>query len=151
MRWKKSLLLIHKILRLFVNTFTSHDKHYLLNRDNLTQPIQKQLSQKQKTFSAFFFCFFAFLKSILNFKHFPKKRWHPSMMYFPKYRFQKTCLDKCLKSRDSGILRQRTWKMGQNAVAMWMTAPAQYLLITVNVVALEKVSFSDTQNLKPVC
>ena len=32
-----------------------------------------------------------------------------------------------------------------------MTAPLQYLLITVKVVALEKVSFSDTQNPKTVC
>ena len=70
MYWKKSLLVIHKILRLFVNTLTVNDKHYLLNRDNLMQPIQMQLSQKQKTFSEFFF---AFLKSILNFKHLPKK------------------------------------------------------------------------------
>ena len=62
--------MIHKILRLFVNTLTVNDKHYLLNRDNLTQPIQIQLSQKQKTFSEFFF---AFSKSILNFKHLPKK------------------------------------------------------------------------------
>ena len=62
--------MIHKILRLFVNTLTVDDKHYLLNRDNLTQPIQIQLSQKQKIFSEFFF---AFLKSILNFKHLPKK------------------------------------------------------------------------------
>ena len=62
--------MIHKILRLFVNTLTVNEKHYLLNRDNLTQPIQMQLSQKQKTFSEFFF---AFLKSILNFKHLPKK------------------------------------------------------------------------------
>ena len=46
------------------------EKHYLLNRDNLTQQIQIQLSQKQKTFSEFFF---AFLKPILNFKHLPKK------------------------------------------------------------------------------
>ena len=60
----------HKILRLFVNTLTVNDKQYLLNRDNLTQQIQMQLSQKQKTFSEFFF---AFLKSILNFKHLPKK------------------------------------------------------------------------------
>ena len=73
MRWKKSLLVIHKILRLFVNTLTVDDKHYLLNRDNLTQPIQMQLSEKQKTFSQFFF---AFLKSILNIKHLPKKD-HP--------------------------------------------------------------------------
>ena len=61
---------MYKILRLFVNTLTADDKHYLLNRDNLTQPIQMQLSQKQKTFSQFFF---AFLKSILNYKHFTKK------------------------------------------------------------------------------
>ena len=62
--------MIHKILGLFVNTLTVDDKHYMLNRDNLTQPIQLQLSQKQKTFSQFFF---AFLKSILNYKHLPKK------------------------------------------------------------------------------
>ena len=49
---------------------TVNDKHYLLDRDNLTEPIQMQLSQKQKTFSEFFF---AFLKSILNFKHLAKK------------------------------------------------------------------------------
>ena len=49
---------MYKILRLFANTLTADDKHYLLNRDNLTQPIQMQLSQKQKTFSQFFFCVF---------------------------------------------------------------------------------------------
>ena len=32
-----------------------------------------------------------------------------------------------------------------------MVQPLQYLLITVKVVALEKVSFSDTQNPKAVC
>ena len=67
---KKSLLVIHKIPRLFVNTLTGNDKHYLLNRDNLTQKIEMQLSEKQKTFSRIFF---AVLKSILNFKHLPKK------------------------------------------------------------------------------
>ena len=54
----------------FVITLTTDDKHYLVNRDNLTQPIQKPLPQKQKTFFEFFL---AFLKSILNFKHLPKK------------------------------------------------------------------------------
>ena len=48
---------------------TFDDKHYMLNRGNLTQPIQKPFPQKQKTFSQFFL---AFLKSILNFKHLPK-------------------------------------------------------------------------------
>ena len=46
------------------------DKHYMLNRDNLTQPIEMQLSKKQKTFSEISF---AFLKSSINFKHLPKK------------------------------------------------------------------------------
>ena len=69
MRWKKSLLVIHKIHRLFVNISSADDKHYLINRDTLAQPIQMELSQKQKSFSPFFF---PFLKSILNFKHFPK-------------------------------------------------------------------------------
>ena len=64
--------MIHKILRLFVNTLTVNDKHYLLNRDNLTQTIQIQLSHKQKAFFEFFFFFFFFLKSIFHFKHFPK-------------------------------------------------------------------------------
>ena len=34
--------------RLFGNTFTANDKHYLRNTDNLTHPSQMQLSQKQK-------------------------------------------------------------------------------------------------------
>ena len=70
LHWKKCLLVIHKIVRLFVNTLTVNDKHYLLNRNNLTQPIQTELSQKQKKCCRFFF---EFLKSISNFKHFPKR------------------------------------------------------------------------------
>ena len=41
--------------------------------------------------------------------------------------------------------------MGQSTVAISITASLQYLLITVKVVALEKVSCSDTQNPKAVC
>ena len=55
---------------MLINTFTVNDKHYVLNRDNLTLPIQMQLCQKQKTFSEFFFVFF---KSILNFQILTKK------------------------------------------------------------------------------
>ena len=66
----QSVLVRHKFIRLFVNTLTVYDKHYLLNRDNLAQPIQMQLSKKQKRFSQFFF---AFLKSTLNFRHLPNK------------------------------------------------------------------------------
>ena len=68
--FKKFLLVICKISRLFPNTLSADGKYSLLNRDNLTQPIHMQLSRKQKTFSEFF-C--AFLKSSLNFEHFQKK------------------------------------------------------------------------------
>ena len=55
---------------MFVNTLTADDKYSLLNRDNLTQPIRTQLSQKQKAFTPFFLAFF---KSTLYFEHFQKK------------------------------------------------------------------------------
>ena len=41
--------------------------------------------------------------------------------------------------------------MARDTVAIWMTAPSQSLLNAEKVVALEKVSFSDTQNSKAVC
>ena len=62
--------MIHKILSLFVDTLTVDEKRYLLTRDKLTQTIQIQLFQKQKTFFEFFF---AVLKTLLSFKHLPKK------------------------------------------------------------------------------
>ena len=62
--------MIQKLLTLFVHRLTVDEKQYLLNRDNLTQPVQMQLSQKEKTFSEFLF---PYLKSTLNFKHLPKK------------------------------------------------------------------------------
>ena len=49
---------------------TADDKYSLLNRDNLTQPIPKGLSEKQKAFLIFFL---AFSKSTLNFEHFQTK------------------------------------------------------------------------------
>ena len=62
--------MIHKILRRFPNTFTVNEKRDLLTIDNLTQTIQIDLSQEEKTFFQFFLAFF---KSILNFKHLLKK------------------------------------------------------------------------------
>ena len=55
---------------MFPNTLSANGKYSLLNSDNLTQRIPMQLSQKQETFPEFF-C--EFLKSSLNFEHFPKK------------------------------------------------------------------------------
>ena len=37
-----------KTLRLFVNTLTDDNKYSLLRRNNLVQPIQMRLCQKQK-------------------------------------------------------------------------------------------------------
>ena len=64
------MFLTSQIVGLLVNTFPANEEYPVLNRDNLTIPIQKQLSQKQKTFSEFFS---AFLKSRWNFEHFKKK------------------------------------------------------------------------------
>ena len=69
---KKSVLVIWKSLRLFVNTTSAFDKCSLPNRDNLMPPIHMQLSRKLKSFSRFFN---VFSKSRLNFEHFQKKRW----------------------------------------------------------------------------
>ena len=62
--------MIYKILGLFVNTLTANNKYSLLKRGNLTEPIQMQLSNKQKISSYFFWYIF---KSRSNFEHFDKK------------------------------------------------------------------------------
>ena len=66
---KISLLVLCKISTLFPNTLTTDGNSSPLNRDNLMQPIQIHLSQKQKTFSEFFS---ASLKSNLNLEPFQK-------------------------------------------------------------------------------
>ena len=57
-------------LGLLVNTLATDEKYPLLNRDNLTIPIQIHLSEKQITIPQFLV---VFLKSILNLEHFEKK------------------------------------------------------------------------------
>ena len=54
------MFLTGQIVGLLVNTFPADENYTVLNRDNLTIPIQMQLSQKHKTFCQFFT---AFLKS----------------------------------------------------------------------------------------
>ena len=55
---------------MFVNILTPDGKCFLLNRDNLRQRIQMQLSQKQKTFSEFVS---AIWRTRLIFEHFQRK------------------------------------------------------------------------------
>ena len=82
---KKSLLLTCQILARLVNTLTADEKYPVLNRDNLTIPIQMRLSEKKKLPEFFA----AFLKMTL------------AASVFPKLRTLKTWLDKCLKNPSS--------------------------------------------------
>ena len=86
--FKKSLLVICKVLWLFVNTFTADDKYSKLNRDNFTQQIQMEFSQKAKAFSQLFSGVF---KSWLKFEHFQKKV-YPHTNVFRRLRTRKEAL-----------------------------------------------------------
>ena len=92
--WEKSLLLTCKTLGLLVNTLPAHDKYLVLNRHNLTIPIQIQLPQKQETFFKFSLTF-GNVAEILN--DWRKKITLISFV-FPLLRTPKTWLDKRLKS-----------------------------------------------------
>ena len=48
-----------EVLGVFVNTLTAEGKYPVQDYENLPLPIQIQLSEKQKTFSQFFFHFFS--------------------------------------------------------------------------------------------
>ena len=56
---------------------TTDDKYSRRNMLNFTQQLEAPLSQKQKTFSQFFF---AFLKCALNLEHLGKKDEYPSLV-----------------------------------------------------------------------
>ena len=99
MTWKKSLLLTCKILGLLFITLAADEMYALLKKDNLTIPIQMQLSLKQKNLSQFFA---AFLKATLNVKYFEIKTTLLDFV-FPKLRTPETWSDKCLKSPVSDI------------------------------------------------
>ena len=74
MSWTKSAIVGSEILRLFVNTLTTDDKYSRRIMLNFSQQLEATLSQKQKTFSAFFF---AFPKCALNLEHLEKKDEYP--------------------------------------------------------------------------
>ena len=118
--WKNSLLLRWQFLGLLDNTLGTDEKYNVLNRENLTMPIQMQLSQKQKTISDFFA---KFLKSRLNFKHFESKGYPYRFSIFEvtesenvvtkiskKFRFRR-CFDK-----QNGKRAQALFKLASNYV-----------------------------------
>ena len=67
---EKVFFLTCEILGLVLKTLAADEKYPVLNRDNLAITIQMKLSQKLKSFSAFFTAFFKFR---LNFDHSAKK------------------------------------------------------------------------------
>ena len=79
---EKFLLLTWHILGPLFNTFAGDEKYLVLQRDNLTIPIQMQLSEKKITFSQFIA---AFLKFRLSFEIFEKKKKPSELLYFRNY------------------------------------------------------------------
>ena len=78
--WKMSLLVIYEIMRLFVTILTADNKHPLWNCENLSLPIQIQLSKKRKTF-----LHFSSISGIcIKFQTFPKKKMIVIANVFPK-------------------------------------------------------------------
>ena len=72
--FEKVSLMVNANFRTAYYTLATDEKYPVLNRENLTIPIQMQLSPKKKTSSQFFA---AFLKSRLNFECFQKKKNDP--------------------------------------------------------------------------
>ena len=93
---RKSLLLTCQILGLLPNTLAADEKYPVLNRDNLTIPIQIQFSQKQKSFFKFFAAFF---KCRWNSSYFKEKRWPSSILYFRSCGLRKRGQTNSKKSR----------------------------------------------------
>ena len=63
-------LSLSEILGVFVNTLTTDNRYSYLNRNNLPEAIQLQLSKKQKIFT---YIFAAYLISTSNVQHFAQK------------------------------------------------------------------------------
>ena len=72
-------------------------------------------------------------------------------MYLRNYGLRKRRLDKCLKSHVSEDPSTSNMEDVSNTVPMWTTAALPYLLITLNIIHLEKVYITAIQNLKTVC
>ena len=142
------MLVLQKILRLFVNTLTADDKYSLLNVNDLTQPIQILLSQKEKTFSQFLA---TFLKSTLNFAHFQKKD-DPHSRFISQITVseQSDQINVC-KIPIQRSLPQQTQETDQKTVEISTTLALPQLLIPVSIIQLTKVYISAMQNLKTVC
>ena len=85
-KFEKVSLNDRQISGLSFNTLAADQKHSLLNRENLMQPIGMQLSLKGKTFSQFFF---GIIKMQRKFQKLSKKKITFIVDVFPKLRIHK--------------------------------------------------------------
>ena len=76
-----SRVVLAKILGVFFNTLPADGKYPVQYCENLQLPIQMQLPQKRKTFSAFFV---PFVESTSSFKHSETKKMMVIANVFPK-------------------------------------------------------------------
>ena len=77
MSWSKSAFVRSEILTLFFITLNVDEKYSRRNMLNFTQQFEAPLSQRQKTFSGWFY---GFLKYALNLEHFEKKDEYSSLV-----------------------------------------------------------------------
>ena len=141
------MLVLCKILRLFVCILTDDEGYSLLYRDNLTQPIQVLLPQKQKTFSQFFSAFF---KYTLNFERSGKKDDPHSRCISEITVSEKGDSLNVCKIPFKRSLPQKTWQNGPKTVEICKMLPLPNFFIPVKIIQLEKVYVSAMQNLKTV-
>ena len=93
-----------------LNTLAADEKYPVLNRDNLAITIQMKLSQKLKSFSAFFTAFFKFR---LNFDHSAKKDDLKSFFFSEITDSENVVREISKKSRFSGSLDKQHGKHEQ--------------------------------------
>ena len=103
--WKTSLLLTWKILGLLVNTLAVDEMYLVLNRDDITIPIQMQLSQKPNIFPQFSA---TFLKCRLDFIYFETK-YLPHRFCISVITDSENVVRKMSKKSCEGTLWQATW------------------------------------------
>ena len=145
--WKTSLLLTCKVLGLLVNTLAGDEKYPVLDRDNLTIPVQMQLSMKKNLFSVFLLVFWS-LAEILNVL---KKKLTLIAFVFSKFQTRKTYENKCLRTPLSED--PSTINMVNVPKHRWYLHHITFIIfiVTAKSIELEKVPLIDMKTLYTAC
>ena len=151
--WKKSLLVICKILGLSVNTLTAGEKYSLPNCHKLTQPIQMQLSKKKK----FFFNFFLHFWSLDQLQNILKKNMTLTAYVFAKLGTMKDVVRQMSKKSCFGGLFEKRY--GKRPQTLLKSVPLHFHDIHWSLrrqlskleIGFGKSLPSDMENLRSVC